>query len=157
MRGRPRMTEEAAAQEAAKIINVAWTLKYRPQALEALGFTREQAAKDYVLRRHRGRVGELVGDAVRELFPAQGEAAVQDAKLAIKGTTRTLALNHRVTRNQLAVSLVLDHGFPRNKAARFAGIDPTNLKRSLEVARAEREAAQERAHALNTQVTDAHQ
>lgn len=157
MRGRPRLTDEAAAQEAAKVINAAWALRYRPQGLPALGFTRREAAEDYVKRRRRGRVGELVGDAVRELFPAPDKAVTQDASLNLDGTPRRLILNHRVSRNQLAVSLVLDHGFSRNRAAQVAGVDPTNLKRSLEIAKTQREAAQVRVQALKTQVDDASQ
>ena len=131
MRGRPRLTDEAAAQEAARVINVAWALRYRPQGLPAFGFTRREAAEDYVKRRRRGRVGELVGDAVRELFPAEN-------------------------RVQVAVSLVLDHGLTHYRAGVLAGADLTNIKRALDAGAAQREAAQARVQALNTQVTDAH-
>lgn len=157
MRGRPRLTDEAAAQEAARIIRTAEALRYRKSALKGLGFATEGEAAAYVFKRRRGRVGELVGDAVRELFPAPDNAAMQDASLNLDGTPRRLILNHRVSRNQLAVSLVLDHGFSRNRAAQVAGVDPTNLKRSLEIAKTQREAAQVRVQALNTQVDDASQ
>lgn len=96
-----------------------------------MGFTRRGAAKDYVKRRRRGRVGELVGDAVRELSPAEN-------------------------RVQVAVSLVLDHGLTHYRAGLLAGADLTNIKRALDAGAAQREAAQARVQALNTQVTDAH-
>lgn len=94
MRGRPRTTEEAAAQEAARVINVALALRYRKSALKGLGFATEREAMTYVLKRHRGRVGELVGDAVRCIFPAGG-------------------------RVQVAVSLVLDHGLTHYRAGKL--------------------------------------
>lgn len=132
MKGRPRLTDEAAAQEAATVINVAVALRYRPTALQALGFATEVEAAAYVFKRRRGRVGELVGDAVRELFPAEN-------------------------RVQVAVSLVLDHGLTHYRAGVLAGVDLTNLKRALGAGAAQREAAQARARALNTQVADANQ
>lgn len=130
MKGRPRLTDEAAAQEAARVINVAWTLRYRPTALQGLGFTTWGDAWAYIIKRRRGRVGELVGDAVRELFPAEN-------------------------RVQVAVSLVLDHGLTHYRAGVLAGADLTNLKRALDAGATQREAAQARVQALNTQVTDA--
>lgn len=129
MRGRPRLTEEAAAAEAARIINVAWALKYRPQGLKAFGFTRVQAAKDYIKRRRRGRVGELVGNTVRDLFPAEN-------------------------RVQVAVSLVLDHELTRYRAAKMVDVDLTNLTRAMAAGVAQRKVSRERIAALNTMVTD---
>ena len=126
------MTEEAAAQEAARVINVAWALKYRPQGLKALGFTRRQAAEDYVKRRRRGRVGELVGDTVRDLFPSEN-------------------------RVQVAVSLVLDHELTRYRAAKMVDVDLTNLTRAMAAGAAQRKASRARMVALNTMVTDAPQ
>lgn len=131
MKGRPRLTDEAAAQEAARVINVAWALRYRPTALQGLGFATLGDAWAYIIKRRRGRTGELVGDAVRELFPAEN-------------------------RVQVAVSLVLDHGLTRYRAGVLAGADLTNIKRALDAGAAQREAAQARVQALNTQVTDAH-
>lgn len=131
MSGRPRLTEEAAAAEAARVINVATALRYRPSALVGMGFNSEGEASRYVFKRRRGRVGELVGDAVRELFPAEN-------------------------RVQVAVSLVLDHGLTHYRAGVLAGADLTNLKRALDAGATQREVAQARVQALNTQVTDAH-
>jgi hypothetical protein len=126
------MTEEAAAQEAARIIRAGEALRYRKSALKGLGFATEGGAAAYVFKRRRGRVGELIGDAIRELFPAEN-------------------------RVQVAVSLVLDHGLTRYRAAKLTGADLTNITRALGAGAAQRKAAQERVHALNTQVTDAHQ
>ncbi len=142
MRGRPRLTDEAAAEEAARIIRTAEALRYRKSALKGLGFSTEGEAAAYVFKRRRGRVGELVGDAVRELFPAENLV-------------------------QVAVSLVLDHGLTPYRAAKLSeqlakkrgrgsGADLTNITRALNAGAAQRKAAQERGQALNTQVTDAH-
>lgn len=134
MRGRPRLTDEAAAQEAARVINVAWALRYCPGALPGLGFTRVQAAEDYVKRRRRGRVGKFIGDAIRELAPAENRVGA-------------------------AVALVLDHGLTHYRAGQLTGADLTNIARGLDAGRAQweaqREAARARVQALNTQVTDA--
>ena len=127
MRGRPRMTEEAAALEAAKIINVAWALRYRPKALPALGFTSETKALRYVSKRRRGRVAELVGESVREIYPA-------------------------INKVQVAVSLVLDHGMVRHRAALLAGVAPINLNRAIIDGRRKRESAEARVQKMNGEV-----
>ena len=67
-RGRPQLTDEQAAAEAARIINVAFALRYRPSQLARLGFESEVSAIRYVSKRYRGRTGEFVGDSVRELL-----------------------------------------------------------------------------------------
>lgn len=131
MRGRPRRTDEAAAQEAVRIIRTAEALRYRKSALKGLGFATEGEAAAYVFKRRRGRVGELVGDAVRDLFPAEN-------------------------RVQLAVALVLDHGLTRYRAGKLARVDLNNIARALGAGVAQRKAAQERAQELKTQITDAH-
>ena len=131
MKGRPRLTDEAAGQEAARVINAAWALRYRPAALKGLGFPTEVEAAAYVFKRRRGRVGALVGNAVRELFPAEN-------------------------RVQAAVSLILDHGLTHYRAGVLTGADLTNIARALSAGVTERETAQERMRALNTQVNDAH-
>jgi hypothetical protein len=130
MRGRPRLTEEAAAAEAARIINVATALRYRPATLQGMGFISEGAAAAFVFKRRRGQTGKFVGNAVRHLFPAENLV-------------------------QVAVSLVLDHEMTRNGAAKMTGVDPTNLARALVDGAARRDTERERVAALKTQVVDA--
>jgi hypothetical protein len=53
VRGRPHLTDEQAGAEAAKIIEVAFRLRYRPGSLAELGHT-EASAWKLVGKRHRG-------------------------------------------------------------------------------------------------------
>ena len=146
MRGRPRLTDEAAAQEAVRIIRTAEVLwrfsptsnekaaahvlkRQRESALKALGFATEAEAAAYVIKRRFGRVGEFVGDSVRDFFPT-------------------------INRVQAAVSLVLDYGFKPYRAAKLTGATLTNIKHALPAGTAERATARERVRALNFQVTD---
>jgi hypothetical protein len=129
-RGRPQLTDEQAALEAAKVIDVAFALRYRPAQLARLGFASEGAAFRFVSKRYRGRTGEFVGNSVRDLFPAEN-------------------------RMQLAVSLVLDHGFTWYRASKMTGVHPTNLKRALKDGFWERIESVRRRAEMKTVITDA--
>ena len=77
-RGRPRLTDEQAAERAAHILDVALKVRQgRERQLEQMGYTPAQAWR-LVAKRHRGRIGEFIGSSVSDLFPrmnADGAAA----------------------------------------------------------------------------------
>ncbi len=116
-RGRPELTDEQAGAQAAHVIEVAFRLRYRCLGLAALGHT-EESARLLVGKRHRGKIGALVGNSVTELFPPE----------------------NRIAR---AAQLVVEHGFSAYRAARMADtrgrkrapVDPRNLSRAITVAR----------------------
>jgi hypothetical protein len=135
-RGRPKLTERAAHEEAARVINVAHALRYHPDALPALGFlpTRRvpstQKALRYVSKRRRGLIGELIGASVRRmLFPV-------------------------VNRTEIAAALVLDHGLTLYRAAKLAEVDLPNLKRAVRQRQEAQVQAYPRPLILSVQVED---
>lgn len=132
-RGRPKLDELTAHEEAARVINVAHALRYRHDALPALGFPSAFEARRYVGKRRRGRIGELIGDSVRHmLFPV---------------TNLT----------DYATALVLVHELTPYRAAKLSGVGLPNLKRAIKQRqKAQQARAQERPHPviLSVQVED---
>ena len=137
-RGRPHLTDEQAGAEAAKIIEVAHRLRYRPGSLAELGHT-EASAWKLAGKRYRGKVGALLGDTVREmLFPAK----------------------NRVAR---AAQLVTEHGVPVPLAVvppptatrEENEVDPRNLRRRVKVWREDMERKNARVLAMRTQIDPA--
>ena len=156
-RGRPRLTDEQAASEAARIINVAFALRYRPAQLARLGFESEVSAIRYVSKRYRGRTGEFVGDSVRELLffreqtlelsnvnvPARSwEVQVAPGEkprwgFALGRSVTTSLIGTNLT--EIAAHLVLDLGVKPPDAARLTGVSPGNLHRAVKVERKRRQ------------------
>ncbi|MHB8949832.1 MAG: hypothetical protein ACYC4S_12310 [Rhodoferax sp.] len=110
-RGRPTKTLLSAANEAARIIDIALMIKLgRLAQLEALGFT-EATALRYVMKRRRGLTGAYVGTTAIELL----------------GSTQN--------KTQAALRLIIEHGFPATFSARAYQIDRRNLLKLLPEAR----------------------
>jgi hypothetical protein len=134
-RGRPKLTQAAAAAEAARVINVAHAWRYRPTALAALGFASKPEAWKYVTKRRRGLIGALIGDSVRSmLLPTSTRVQLEAG--ACKGAEAVASKRIRLsftaeTKIQFAASLVLDDGMPLYRAAKLAGTDLANLKRAI--------------------------
>jgi hypothetical protein len=100
-RGRPPLTDEVAQQKAEYIIWAGWALRYAPTQFKGAGMTDEQVrrrvaqARRLVHTRHRGRVGELIGDSldwVRPHYSRHHAAAQTAAELLDGGITRAAAL-----------------------------------------------------------------
>jgi hypothetical protein len=73
--GRPSLTDEQAAARAVWIIDVALALHNgQRQRLRRMGL-RETQARRLVAKRHRGRVGEFIGNSVADLFPSRNPTA----------------------------------------------------------------------------------
>lgn len=134
-RGRPKMTDEQAAAEATRIINLAFRLRYRPSSLDAVGHTEASSSS---VKRYRGAIGQHIGGAIRDLFPVE----------------------NRIAR---AVQLVLDHEFSAYRASRMVGgpqgrrppIDHRNLSRAVAAARKAAKQDIERVSLLRCEVSDA--
>lgn len=93
-RGRPPLTEEEAQRKAARIVEVAWALRFAPSRLKGMGLTGAQA-RALVFKRYRGRVGELIGsdlDWVNPHHSRHRQAAHTAAELIDGGMTRPAAL-----------------------------------------------------------------
>ena len=104
--GRPRQTEEQACAKAVRVIEVALALHNRRLGkLSAMGLSERQACK-LVTRRHRGRVGELIGDSLICLTPP-------------------------INRTAAAVRMVLEHGAKIRWAAMLYNLDLRSLRRAV--------------------------
>ena len=109
--GRPKKTAQLAADEAARVINIALLIKQnRIDQIVALGFT-EASAQRYVMKRRRGLTGAYIGTTAIELL-----GSVEN-------------------RTQAALRMVVEHGFPAAVAARVYQIDRRNLLKVLPEAR----------------------
>jgi hypothetical protein len=136
-RGRPYLTDEQAAVEAVRIVDLAFRLRYRPSTLGTIGHT-EASASLVISKRYRGAIGQHIGGAIRDLFPVE----------------------NRIAR---AVQLVLDHEFSAYRASRMVGgpqgrrppIDHRNLSRAVAAARKAAKQGIERVSLLRCEVSDA--
>lgn len=133
------MTTEAAAAEAARIIEIAHAIRYRPSALPAMGFRGVSDALGQLKRRYRGKVGAFIGKTLGELLPMH-----QDRVRLVAGgkNGKQLWLTLADTNiTQIAVSLVLDAGVRPPDASRLTGVDPGNLHRAVKAEKQRRKRA----------------
>lgn len=108
-RGRPELSNEEAALVAANIIETATALRYYPDRFFTNEGVNKKDAISYIFgKRHRGKIGQFVGDALDGLFPKENKT-------------------------QLAVSWVLDHGLSTYSAGRLLNLDATSLGRAVRV------------------------
>ena len=109
-RGRPPLTDAQAAEKATKIINLATAMRIRFGALtpaqRKAGMRSVFVPGTLDLKRHRGRVGEFIGDSLQSLFP--------------KGSPM-----------QWAVSIVIEHSIPIYRVAKWSGVDASNLTKAV--------------------------
>jgi len=111
--GRPPLTEVEAGEKAARVIEVAVALHNgQIRQLKRMGLSEPQAAR-LVGKRHRGRVGELIGDSLVALAPP-------------------------INRTAAAVRLALDHEVPVRVVLRIYEMDRSNLVRAINAARKSR-------------------
>ena len=110
MRGRPPITDAQAAEKAAEIIYLATTLRFRfgsmTPAKRKEGMRAVFVPGTLDLKRHRGRVGEFIGDTLLDLFP-------------------------KVSPLQWGVSRVIKDKVTIYQAAKWSGVDPSNLTKAV--------------------------
>jgi hypothetical protein len=113
-RGRPPLTDAQAAEKAAKIISLATALRIRFGSLTPAqrkeGMRAVFAPGTLELKRHRGRIGEFIGDSLQSLFP-------------------------KASPLHWCVSIVVDYKIPIYRAAKWTGVDASNLTKAVQAER----------------------